>query len=168
MLDTSKYTPRLKAVYRETIRSAMKEEFGYKNPMEVPAIADGVIKALKVKLGDAVSEGAVIAVLYLRTNADVTLFWPAAGIGYAAVLRYGLKFAPTIAIAQLLLHLFVVPVPDAFMLFSVASNAVATVLACAYVQSRRRQLQFRINDGLLLLRGGLLLGAISAGIANHW
>lgn len=27
--------------------------------MEVPAIADGVIKALKVKLGDAVSEGAV-------------------------------------------------------------------------------------------------------------
>ena len=27
--------------------------------------------------------GAVIALLYLRTPADVTLFWPAAGIGYA-------------------------------------------------------------------------------------
>ena len=103
--------------------------------------------------------GAVITVLYLRTPADVTLFWPAAGIGYAAVLRYGLKQAPTIAIAQLLLHLFVVPVPSTFLLFSVASNSVATVLACAYVQYRRKQLQFRINDGLLLLRGGLLLGA---------
>ena len=34
-----------------------------KATMEVPAIADGVIKALKVKLGDAVSEGAVIAVI---------------------------------------------------------------------------------------------------------
>ena len=34
-----------------------------KATMEVPAVADGVIKALKVKLGDAVSEGAVIAVI---------------------------------------------------------------------------------------------------------
>src|SRR6478672_6290324 len=110
--------------------------------------------------------GAVIAVLYLRTPADVTLFWPAAGIGYAAVLRYGLKQAPTIAIAQLLLHLFVVPVPSTFLLFSVASNSVATVIACAYVQHRRKQLQFRINDGLLLLRGGLFLGVISAAIGT--
>lgn len=109
--------------------------------------------------------GAVIAVLYLRTPADVTLFWPAAGIGYAAVLRYGLKQAPTIAIAQLLLHLFVVPVPSTFLLYSVASNSVATVLVCAYVQYRRKQLQFRINDGLLL-RGGILLGLISAGIGT--
>jgi dihydrolipoamide dehydrogenase len=29
-----------------------------KATMEVPSIADGVVKALKVKLGDAVSEGA--------------------------------------------------------------------------------------------------------------
>ena len=34
-----------------------------KATMEVPAIADGTIKALKVKLGDTVSEGAVIAVI---------------------------------------------------------------------------------------------------------
>lgn len=34
-----------------------------KATMEVPATADGVIKALKVKLGDSVAEGAVIAVL---------------------------------------------------------------------------------------------------------
>ena len=34
-----------------------------KATMEVPAVADGVIKALKVALGDSVSEGAVIAVI---------------------------------------------------------------------------------------------------------
>ncbi|QIL19733.1 dihydrolipoyl dehydrogenase [Thermomonas sp. HDW16] len=39
-----------------------------KATMEVPAIADGVITALKVKLGDAVSEGALIAVI---DSADV-------------------------------------------------------------------------------------------------
>ena len=38
MLDAATYTPRLKAQYRETIRAAMKEEFGYKNDMQIPAV----------------------------------------------------------------------------------------------------------------------------------
>jgi large subunit ribosomal protein L5 len=38
MLDTASYIPRLKAQYRETIRAAMKEEFGYKNDMQVPRL----------------------------------------------------------------------------------------------------------------------------------
>jgi large subunit ribosomal protein L5 len=29
MLDTANYTPRLKTLFRETIKPAMKEEFGY-------------------------------------------------------------------------------------------------------------------------------------------
>ena len=32
------YTPRLKATYRETIRPAMKEEFSYKNDMQIPRL----------------------------------------------------------------------------------------------------------------------------------
>ncbi len=38
MLDAATYTPRLKAVFRETIRPAMKEEFGYKNDMQIPRL----------------------------------------------------------------------------------------------------------------------------------
>ena len=38
MLDTSNYTPRLKAAYKDTIRAAMKEEFGYKNDMQIPRL----------------------------------------------------------------------------------------------------------------------------------
>jgi len=38
MLDTANYTPRLRSVYRETIRPAMKEEFGYKNDMQIPRL----------------------------------------------------------------------------------------------------------------------------------
>ena len=38
MLDTANYTPRLKAAYRESIRPAMKEEFGYKNDMQIPRL----------------------------------------------------------------------------------------------------------------------------------
>jgi len=38
MLDANDYTPRLKAVYADTIRPAMKEEFGYKNDMQIPRL----------------------------------------------------------------------------------------------------------------------------------
>ncbi len=38
MLDTATYTPRLKAEYQNNIRAAMKEEFGYKNDMQIPRL----------------------------------------------------------------------------------------------------------------------------------
>ncbi|MBK1636998.1 50S ribosomal protein L5 [Rhodovulum adriaticum] len=38
MLDAANYTPRLKTLYRETIRPALKEEFGYKNDMQLPRL----------------------------------------------------------------------------------------------------------------------------------
>ncbi|CAD0185819.1 50S ribosomal protein L5 [Ruegeria sp. THAF57] len=38
MLDSATYTPRLKTQYVETIRAALKEEFGYKNDMQLPKL----------------------------------------------------------------------------------------------------------------------------------
>ncbi|MBV7380537.1 50S ribosomal protein L5 [Maritimibacter dapengensis] len=38
MLDTANYTPRLKAAYRETIKAALKEEFGYSNDHQIPRL----------------------------------------------------------------------------------------------------------------------------------
>ncbi|MBT8417369.1 MAG: 50S ribosomal protein L5 [Silicimonas sp.] len=38
MLDTANYTPRLKTLYKDSIRAAMKEEFGYSNDMMIPRL----------------------------------------------------------------------------------------------------------------------------------
>ncbi|MEP5758463.1 MAG: 50S ribosomal protein L5 [Litoreibacter sp.] len=38
MLDEANYTPRLKTAYVETIRASMKEEFSYKNDMQIPRL----------------------------------------------------------------------------------------------------------------------------------
>ncbi len=38
MLDTATYTPRLRTTFRETIKAALKEEFGYKNDLEIPRL----------------------------------------------------------------------------------------------------------------------------------
>jgi large subunit ribosomal protein L5 len=38
MLDTATYTPRLKALFKDSIKAAMKEEFSYKNDMQIPRL----------------------------------------------------------------------------------------------------------------------------------
>lgn len=38
MLDAATYTPRLKALYNDSIRAALKEEFNYSNDMQIPRL----------------------------------------------------------------------------------------------------------------------------------
>ena len=52
MADTE-YQPRMKTLYRETIRKALVEQFGYKNPMEVPALDKIVVN---MGVGEAVND----------------------------------------------------------------------------------------------------------------
>ena len=53
MLDDATYTPRLKAAYADNIRAAMKEEFGYKNDMQIPRL-DKIV--LNMGVGEAVAD----------------------------------------------------------------------------------------------------------------
>ncbi|MEL7465314.1 MAG: 50S ribosomal protein L5 [Pseudomonadota bacterium] len=53
MLDAADYQPRLKVAYAETIRAAMKEEFGYKNDMMIPRL-DKIV--LNMGVGEAVGD----------------------------------------------------------------------------------------------------------------
>jgi len=52
MAETA-YEPRLKQVYRDKIRPALVERFGYKNPMEVPRI-DKIV--LNMGIGEGVAD----------------------------------------------------------------------------------------------------------------
>ncbi len=49
----AEYTPRLRAQYRDNVRSALKEEFGYKNDMQIPRL-DKIV--LNMGVGEAVSD----------------------------------------------------------------------------------------------------------------
>ncbi|MEM6489884.1 MAG: 50S ribosomal protein L5 [Pseudomonadota bacterium] len=53
MADGAAYVPRLKLLYRESIRPAMKEEFGYKNDLMIPSL-DKVV--LNMGVGEAVGD----------------------------------------------------------------------------------------------------------------
>src|SRR6478752_6346615 len=53
MAETEAYTPRLKAYYADVVRQKLIEEFGYKNPMEVPTIEKIV---LNMGVGEATAD----------------------------------------------------------------------------------------------------------------
>lgn len=53
MLDDAKYTPRLRAVFNDTIKAALKEEFSYKNDMQIPRL-DKIV--LNMGVGEAVKD----------------------------------------------------------------------------------------------------------------
>jgi large subunit ribosomal protein L5 len=53
MLDDAKYTPRLRTVFTDTIRAALKEEFSYKNDMQIPRL-DKIV--LNMGVGEAVKD----------------------------------------------------------------------------------------------------------------
>ncbi|NOX72527.1 MAG: 50S ribosomal protein L5 [Alphaproteobacteria bacterium] len=61
----SDYTPRLKSQYAETIRPAMKEEFSYKNDMQIPKL-DKIV--LNMGVGEAVADSKKIR----SAEADLT------------------------------------------------------------------------------------------------
>ena len=53
MADVENYEPRLKAEYRERIRAAMREKFGYSNEMQIPKL-DKIV--LNMGIGEAVAD----------------------------------------------------------------------------------------------------------------
>ncbi len=53
MLDNATYIPRLKVAYRENIRPALMEEFGYKNEMQIPRL-DKIV--LNIGVGEATKD----------------------------------------------------------------------------------------------------------------
>ena len=53
MLDATKYTPRLRAQFNDSIRAALKEEFGYKSDMQLPRL-DKIV--LNMGVGEAVKD----------------------------------------------------------------------------------------------------------------
>ena len=53
MADAQNYEPRMKAAYRERIRSALKEKFGYTNEMQIPKLDKIVVN---MGIGEAVAD----------------------------------------------------------------------------------------------------------------
>lgn len=103
---------------------------------------------------------------FIRAPGQVTLFWPAAGIAYAAVLRYGARCVWFVPLAMGLTHLALIPVPASFLPFSMASNTLGALAGLAFSGIRDPESRLSVTAGFRLLRGALVLALISAVIGS--
>ncbi len=110
--------------------------------------------------------GTWYATAFIGGPAQVTLFWPSAGVAFAAVLRYGWRHSLFIPAAVLIAHLTFVPVPNLFVPFSVMANFAGALLGAYVVHSTGVVPRVRVSSGFGLLRGGLVMVATSGAIGT--
>ncbi len=101
------------------------------------------------------------AVAFIRSPEDVTLFWPAAGIGFAAVLRFGWRWSVFIPVAVLIAHMSFVPVPGSFIPFSVLANFLGPLAGVYTLHATGVLPRISIASGFGMLRAGLAMVLVS-------
>ena len=108
--------------------------------------------------------GAWYAGAFILAPGEVSLFWPASGVAYAAVLRYGPRWALFVPIPVLLNHWLFNPVPAGFLPYSVGSNLLSVLAGyyvCTSITGGRARLSVRSGFGLMC---GALTMSISSGL----
>ncbi|MBK8284989.1 MAG: MASE1 domain-containing protein [Ahniella sp.] len=115
---------------------------------------------------------ALVAVWFAPQGPDaVSLIWPAAGIGFSALMVHGNRYWPIIALPLVPLHLWNLPTPWTFVPFSMAANVLPTVLAVWMIRrTKAGPLDFRLITGFNMLGASLVLVLTSAliGATGMW
>src|SRR6478735_5945824 len=101
------------------------------------------------------------AVAFIRTPDEVTLFWPPAGIAFAAVLRYGWRWSIFIPVAVIAAHLSFVPVPPKFVPFSVLANFLGPLAGAYAVHRTGVQPRISVASGFGMLRASMVMVLVS-------
>ncbi|MGY3266850.1 diguanylate cyclase [Lysobacter sp. HA35] len=96
----------------------------------------------------------------------VTLFWPAAGVAFAAVVGRGAYWAGIIPVAVVVAHATFAHVPVAFVPFSVASNLLGA-LAAAWVCNTSRNRHFDSANALFrFLSAAITMAVVAAAVGT--
>lgn len=119
----------------------------------------GVLLALYVA-------GGAYSAMLSRGPDEVALFWPAAGVALAGVLRYGIRVAWFVPLGTLGVHLMFDPVPIEFLPWSLASNYLGVLAGAWVMRSYPRDDLLSVRFGLLALGGALLMSLISAAVGT--
>src|SRR5215208_1327016 len=101
------------------------------------------------------------ATAFIGGPAQVTLFWPSAGVAFAAVVRYGWRNTFFIPVAMLVAHLTFNRVPAAFIPFSMLANCAGALAGGYVIGFTGVQPRIRVSSGFGMLRAGVVMGLVS-------
>lgn len=97
---------------------------------------------------------------------SVTLFWPAAGVGFAAVVGLGPRWAAIIPAAIVIAHLTFGTAPPAFLPFSALANLLGTLAGAAVVHLARARTVHRSISVVAILGGAVTMSVVAAAIGT--
>jgi diguanylate cyclase (GGDEF)-like protein len=103
---------------------------------------------------------------FILSPNQVTLFWPAAGVAFAAVLRYGWRGSLFIPVAVLFAHMVFAKVPPAFLPFSIASNLIGSLAGWQTLRMMGVQPNVTAKGGFGMLLAGVVMVLVSAAIGT--
>ncbi len=110
--------------------------------------------------------GTWYATAFIGGPGQVTLFWPSAGVAFAAVVLYGWRHSLFIPVAVLIAHLTFAPVQAAFLPFSIFANFIGALLGGYVVHKTGVVPRIRVSSGFGMLRGGLVMVATAGAIGT--
>lgn len=123
--------------------------------------------ALKVTLWIALYMlGIWYATAFVVGTSSVTLFWPAAGMGFAAVVGMGLRWAAIIPVAVLIAHFMFGTTPLGFLPFSVLANLMGTLAGAAVVYIAGQTTPHRSISVVAILGGAVAMSVVTAAIGT--
>ncbi|WP_158238344.1 sensor domain-containing diguanylate cyclase [Luteimonas rhizosphaerae] len=96
----------------------------------------------------------------------VTLFWPASGIAYAAVVGLGMRWVLILPVALLIAHATFAPVPPEFVPFSVMSNVLGALSGAVFLRVVRTFSPHRAAGVFGILGGAMAMAVVSAGVGT--
>ena len=108
--------------------------------------------------------GAHVALWFVGGPEQITLIWPPAGVVFAVLILWGLRWWPFVVVSVLLTHALMAPVPATFLPYSVLSNTLGGLLGAGFVL-RFRPLaaeRYSLDGGFNMLLGGSVMVAASA------
>ena len=105
--------------------------------------------------------GCVFSALPLQEG-SVALLWPAAGVGMAGAVLYGVRHTWFVPLAMLAYHATIGTVPDAFVPFSVLSNMLGTIAGGWLATRGPDRGGLGLSRAVQVLQGGVLLSVVSA------
>lgn len=110
--------------------------------------------------------GTLYSDAFISGPLQVTLFWPAAGVAFAAVVGLGLRWATIIPVALLAAHATFSDVPAAFVPFSVLSNVFGALVGARVVFAAHARNPNSTASAIALFSGAAAMALVAAGIGT--
>jgi diguanylate cyclase (GGDEF)-like protein len=104
---------------------------------------------------------------FVLAPGDIPLYWPASGLALAVVIVGGLRWALLVPVAMLVFHLWLVPVPPAFLPYALAAPFAGLLLGGWLARPSRSAPPGTVRNGFQVLLAGTLMVVLSGLIGGY-